>query len=102
MITVQCSSRWWALCWLAVFAVFVPASLSGQVLTPAPAGPSWPQWGLNSQHTLFLNHITGQPINNVLASFTYDFNVAAEKADPNAAPGRIYSENNGVIFVAGK
>lgn len=65
--------------------VFVPVSLNGQVLTPAPAGVFWPQWGFNPQHTLFLNQTTGQPINNVLASITYDFNVAAEKADPNAA-----------------
>lgn len=80
------NSNWSCLCWFAALAVLVPVSLSGQILAPT-APPSWPQWALNSQHTLFLNNTTGQPINNILASFTYDFNVAAEKADPNTNNG---------------
>lgn len=80
------NSNWSCLCWFAALAVLVPVSLSGQILAPT-APPSWPQWGLNPQHTLFLNNTTGQPINNILASFTYDFNVATEKADPNNAGG---------------
>jgi hypothetical protein len=67
--------------------VFAPASLSGQVLAPAASGGSWPQWGLNPQHTLFDGGVVGQPANNILTSFVYDFNVAAEKADPNAGNG---------------
>ncbi|HET7871541.1 MAG TPA: hypothetical protein VFL42_03455, partial [Terriglobales bacterium] len=52
-------------------------------MTPKPAGPAWPQWGLNPQHTLFDN-VAGQPLNNNLVNLIYDFNIDAEKADPNA------------------
>lgn len=80
------NSNWSCLCWFAALAVLVPVSLSGQILTPNVATPNfWPQWGLNPQHSLFLSSTTGQPINKIEASFTYDFNVAGEKADPNAA-----------------
>src|SRR5690348_14298552 len=72
------------LCLLAALIVFAPASLSGQVLAPAAASGSWPQWGLNPQHTLFDGGVVGQPANQILASFVYDFNVPGEKADPNA------------------
>jgi hypothetical protein len=67
--------------------VFVPASLSAQVLAPASSAPSWPQWGLNPQHTLFDGGVVGQSPNQIVTSFVYDFNVAGEKADPNAANG---------------
>jgi hypothetical protein len=43
----------------------------------------WPQWALNPQHTLLDGNATAQPLNKVLANFIYDFNVAAEEADPN-------------------
>jgi len=73
----NCKS-WSCLCCLAALLVLVPVSLSGQ---------TWPQWALNPQHTLFDSGIVGQPLNHINASFVYDFNVAAEKADPNTANG---------------
>lgn len=76
------------LCLLAALIVFVPASLTAQVLAPTNSGAlAWPQWGLNPQHSLFDGGIVGQPLNEILTSFVYDFNVAAEKADPNALNG---------------
>lgn len=78
--------RYSCLCLLAALLVLAPASLNAQVLSPASSGAlAWPQWGLNPQHTLFDGGITGQPINQIAASFVYDFNVPGEKADPNAA-----------------
>lgn len=54
--------------------------------TVAPSQPpTWPQWGLNAQHTLFAGNITGQPLNENIVNLIYDFNIDAEKADPNAA-----------------
>lgn len=86
MITLWRNRNWSCLCCLAALVILVPLSLSGQILTPNPSTPNfWPQWGLNPQHSLFLSNTTGQPINQIVTSFTYDFNVAAEKADPNAA-----------------
>jgi len=68
-------------CWRLSIAVLV-----GVLAIPAKAaGPSWPQWGLNPQHTLFEGDLVGQPANKILASVVYDLNVGAEKADPNAA-----------------
>jgi hypothetical protein len=68
--------------------LLAPASLSAQILAPTGSStPTWPQWGLNPQHSLFDGGVTGQPLNQILTSFVYDFNVAAEKADPNAANG---------------
>lgn len=61
-------------CFLAVLVGILPANLAAQ---------DWPQWALNPQHTLFLSNTTGQPINQIVTSFTYDFNVVTEKADPN-------------------
>ena len=63
---------------LAALMFFQPLNVLGQ---------SWPQWALNPQHTLFDGGIVGQPLNQVNASFVYDFNVAAEKADPNTGNG---------------
>ncbi len=67
-----------------VLALALAATASAQILTPKPAGPAWPQWGLNPQHTLFDN-VAGQPLNENLVNLVYDFNVPAEQADPNAA-----------------
>ena len=50
-----------------------------------PSPRIWPQWGLNSQHTLFDGGVVGQPLNQNVVNLHYDFNIAAEKADPNAA-----------------
>ena len=55
------------------------------VATTAPATPNfWPQWALNAQHTEFLSNTVGQPLNQNLVNLVYDFNIDAEKADPNA------------------
>jgi hypothetical protein len=51
----------------------------------AQSAPDWPQWGLNPQHTLFDGGVVGQPLNQNAVILQYDFNIAAEKADPNAA-----------------
>jgi hypothetical protein len=60
-------------------------NMNGQlVATPKPPAPAWAQWGLNAQHTLFDGNVAGQPANEILTSFVYDFNIDAEKADPNA------------------
>src|SRR5947209_917079 len=53
------------------------------VLTAQPAPPTWAQWAQNAQHTDFLN-VVGQPLNQNAVNLVYDFNVAAEQADPNA------------------
>lgn len=71
---------------MTALVVFSGIAASAQILAPK-APPSWPQWGLNPQHTLFDANVVGQPLNNNLVNIIYDFNVAAEKADPNAAPG---------------
>jgi hypothetical protein len=65
-----------------VLALALAASAPAQTLAPKPAF-TWLQWGLNSQHTLFDN-VAGQPLNQNLVNLVYDFNIAAEKADPNA------------------
>ena len=72
-----------ACCLLAGLAFLAVSHAGAQVLTPKPQ-PSWPQWGLNPQHTLFDSAVAGQPLNENLVNFVYDFNVAGEKADPNA------------------
>ncbi len=63
---------------LAGVIIFLPATLRGE---------DWPQWGLTPQHTLKLDQTIGQPLSRNLVSITYDFNTAAEKADPNAQGG---------------
>jgi hypothetical protein len=66
--------------------VLSPLTANAQAVVPnKPAPPTWGQWALNSQHTLFDSNVVGQPANQILASFVYDFNVAGEKADPIAA-----------------
>jgi hypothetical protein len=76
-------SRSLFVCLCLFTALFLFTTLSGaQTLAPKPA-PSWPQWGLNPQHSLFDN-VAGQPLNNNLVNIIYDFNIDAEKADPNA------------------
>lgn len=69
------------LCLFTALAL-LPTSGSAQTLAPKPQ-PTWPQWGLNPQHTLF-DPIAGQPLNQNLVNIIYDFNIDAEKADPNA------------------
>jgi len=69
---------WSCLCCLAALLVYLPVSLSAQ---------DWPQWALNPQHTEFLSNTTGQPLGQNLVNIVYDFNVAAERADPNAFNG---------------
>ena len=59
-----------------------------QTLLTAPATPNfWPQWAQNAQHTDFLNTTVGQPLNQNAVNLVYDFNIDAEKNDPNAAGG---------------
>src|SRR5690349_12777797 len=72
---------------IAAVVLFLPTSLNAQVLATASSNFTWPQWGLNPQHTGFTSPVIGQPPNQIAASFVYDFNVAAEKADPNNGPG---------------
>ena len=43
------------------------------------AGPSWPQWAQNPQHTGFLS-VIGQKLNRILANIVYDPNVPDEQA----------------------
>jgi hypothetical protein len=52
--------------------------------TPAAHAPDWAQWGLNAQHTLFDGGVAGQPLSRNIVNLIYDFNIDAEKADPNA------------------
>jgi hypothetical protein len=53
--------------------------------TPVPNRPDWPQWGFDPRHSLFDASVIGQPLNQNIVNLVYDFNVDAEKADPNAA-----------------
>jgi hypothetical protein len=71
-------------CLLAGLLSFLSVSAGAQLVAPTKPG-SWPQWGLNSQHTLFDGGVVGQPLNQNAVMLQYDFNIAAEKADPNAA-----------------
>ena len=61
---------------VAAILALLPMNLSAQ---------DWPQWALNPQHTEFLSNTTGQPLNQNVVNLVYDFNVAQEQADPNAA-----------------
>ena len=69
---------------MTALVVFSGIAASAQILAPK-APPSWSQWGLNPQHTLFDANVVGQPLNNNLVNIIYDFNVAQEQADPIAA-----------------
>lgn len=83
MNTVLCRSKLlFCLCMLAGVLALLPISAGAQVLAPTRP-PSWPQWGLNPQHTLFDGGIAAQPLNENLVNLVYDANVSAEKADPN-------------------
>jgi hypothetical protein len=82
MNTVLCKSK--VLVCLCLLSLAIGAG--AQTLAPKPPG-SWPQWGLNPQHTLFDSGVTGQPLNQNLVNLVYDFNVDAEKADPNNTEG---------------
>lgn len=66
--------------------LFLSTILLSLLVIPAgaqSAAPTWAQWGLNPQHTLDIN-VPGQLLNQNAVSLVYDFNVNAEKADPNA------------------
>src|SRR5215467_2987670 len=84
-----CRSRIRPYLWMcAAILTIASMSLGAQVAPPGtPSGPSWPQWALNPQHTLFDSGVAGQQLNQNAVILQYDFNIAAEKADPNAAPG---------------
>src|SRR5438270_4610456 len=73
-------------CLLAGLLAFLSVSAVAQVLAPSKP-PDWAQWGLNAQHTLFDGGVVGQPLNRNIVNLVYDFNIDAEKADPNAADG---------------
>jgi len=73
-------------CLFTLLALFSTLG-TAQILTPKPAAPAWPQWGLNPQHTLFDN-IAGQPLNENLVNLVYDFNVDGEKTNP-FGPGEL-------------
>jgi hypothetical protein len=68
---------------LAGLLAFLPANAGAQSIPPTRP-PDWTQWGLNAQHTLFDGGTTGQPLNRNIVNLIYDFNIDAEKADPNA------------------
>src|SRR6478736_5101661 len=70
-------------CLLAGLLAFLSVSAGAQLVAPTKPG-SWPQWGLNAQHTLFDGGVVGQPLNQNIVNLVYDFNIDAEKADPNA------------------
>jgi hypothetical protein len=59
----------------AVLVSAVPFNLIAQ---------EWPQWALNAQHSLTLTTVAAQPLDRNQANILYDFNLEAEKADPNA------------------
>ena len=73
-------------CLLAGLLAFISIGAGAQILTPSHP-PDWAQWGLNPQHTLFDSGVIGQPLNQNIVNLIYDFNVAAEQADPNNAGG---------------
>jgi hypothetical protein len=86
MEKAYCKSRTLScLCIVAALFAFTAMNAGAQTLAAAtPSGPDWPQWGLNPQHTLFDGGVVGQPLNQNAVILQYDFNIAAEKADPNA------------------
>lgn len=73
-------------CLLAGLLSFLSVSAGAQLVAPTKP-PDWAQWGLNPQHTLFDGGVVGQPLNQNAVILQYDFNIAAEKADPNNADG---------------
>jgi len=81
MEKVLCKSKTLS-CMCMIAGILVLASMNVRAQAPAP---DWPQWGLNPQHTLFDGGVVGQQLNQNAVILQYDFNIAAEKADPNAA-----------------
>ncbi|HEY2116611.1 MAG TPA: hypothetical protein VGJ51_16055 [Candidatus Angelobacter sp.] len=69
-------------CLLAGLLAVLSVSAGAQLVAPTHP-PDWPQWGLNSQHTLFDGGVAGQALNQNAVILQYDFNLVAEKADPN-------------------
>jgi len=87
MNTVLCKSKFLVcLCIVAGALAFLAMNAAAQTLTPSHP-PDWAQWGLNPQHSLFDGSVTAQPLNQNIVNLIYDFNIDAEKADPNAAGG---------------
>lgn len=74
MNSMFCECKIPACALLLLALALLPANLNGQ---------DWPQWALNSQHNLFDNQVTAQPLNKNLVNIIYDANVAQEQADPN-------------------
>src|SRR5215475_8214928 len=84
MNTVLCRSRIFVyLCIAAGTLAFLSMNAGAQTLVPNR--PDWPQWGFDPQHSLFDASANGQPLNRNIVNLVYDFNIDAEKADPNAA-----------------
>ena len=67
-----------------LWALLVAAGSMTLLITAASSqgSPSWPQWGLNSQHTGEIN-VAGQNLNRILANIVYDPFVEQEKAPEN-------------------
>jgi hypothetical protein len=82
MNSVHCRNRFFV-CLFVLTGMLAAASAGAQTPLVSPSF-SWTQWGLNAQHTQFAGSVTGQPLNQNLVNLIYDFNVDAEKADPNA------------------
>ncbi len=74
------------ICLLAVAGFLGAGSIGARAepVVPDNHRQGWPQWGLNAQHTLFDGDVTAQPLNTNIVNLIYDFNIDAEKADPNA------------------
>src|SRR5580704_16011164 len=87
MNNVRCIRRkcWSSLSFLAIMLAVISVAAVGQTDVPGFHGPGWPQWALNPQHTEFDGAVRGQELNRNIVNLIYDFNVAAEQADPNAA-----------------
>jgi hypothetical protein len=84
MNTVLCRSKVFVyLCLAAGTLAFLSMNAGAQTLVPNR--PDWPQWGFDPQHSLFDASANGQPLNRNIVNLVYDFNIDAEKADPNAA-----------------
>ncbi|HZD93278.1 MAG TPA: hypothetical protein VE133_03430 [Candidatus Sulfotelmatobacter sp.] len=84
MATVDRTKTLMRLCAVAGMLVLASIGVSAQTIAPAAQPPDWAQWGLNPQHTLFDPGVTAQPLSRNIVNIVYDFNIDAEKADPNA------------------
>ncbi|MFI5104087.1 MAG: hypothetical protein ACHP79_04095, partial [Terriglobales bacterium] len=80
-------SKLFTFCLITVSVLLLGLASGAQVIVPRPPQPNWPQWGLNPQHTQFDGGVAGQPLDRNIVNLIYDFNVAAEQADPNTGGG---------------